>query len=44
MPSVTASGSAREMSASWYERLSPVDATFLWLEGPATPMHVGGIV
>jgi diacylglycerol O-acyltransferase len=31
------------MSESWYERLSPVDATFLYIEGPATPMHVGGI-
>jgi diacylglycerol O-acyltransferase / wax synthase len=31
------------MSASWCERLSPVDATFLYVEGPATPMHVGGI-
>lgn len=31
------------MSASFCERLSPVDATFLYVEGPATPMHVGGI-
>lgn len=31
------------MSERWYERLSPVDATFLYIEGPATPMHVGGI-
>jgi WS/DGAT/MGAT family acyltransferase len=31
------------MGATWYERLSPTDATFLHLESAATPMHVGGI-
>jgi WS/DGAT/MGAT family acyltransferase len=28
----------------WYERLSPVDATFLYVEAPGAPMHVGGIL
>ncbi len=28
---------------SWYERLSPVDATFLYLEDAAVHMHVGGV-
>lgn len=31
------------MRATWFERLNPVDATFLYIESPATPMHVGGI-
>ena len=26
------------------ERLNPLDASFLYLEEPATPMHVGGLL
>jgi WS/DGAT/MGAT family acyltransferase len=43
MPALTAPEGGPDMGASWYERLNPVDATFLYIESPATPMHVGGI-
>lgn len=29
---------------AWFERLSTLDATFLALEDPTTPMHVGAVV
>ena len=43
MPALTAPGSGGDMGATWCQRLNPTDATFLYLESPATPMHVGGV-
>jgi diacylglycerol O-acyltransferase len=41
---VVACGSCRVREVTLVERLTALDASFLYLEEPGTPMHVGGVV